>query len=156
MGRIANDKLTLKQNQFCYNYLKYKGNACEAYRKTYDVTNTNNRTLGKEAGILRKLPKVAMAIENLQELERKKLEITIETQVQKLEDIYIAAKLKEEFTPAIAAVNSQSKHLGLISDIPTTNVNINMIEAEKQLRNVSPERRAAMLEILEGEFEEVE
>lgn len=150
-----NRKLTIKQLKFCHNVVKCEGNASEAYRQSYDAVTSNNKTIWKEAQRLIQNPLVTPMIENLQEKLQNKLVITTETQIQKLQDIYIDAMADKEYAPAISAINSQSKHLGLIADKPSTTININLQEAEKQLRTVSPEKRAAMLELMSDEFEEV-
>lgn len=153
---MRSDKLTPKQTKFCYNFIKYEGNASEAYRKSYNVKKATDKTIWENACKLKKRTKVATRIMAIEQKMQKKLEITIDTQIRKLEDVLYIAMQKEELAPAIAAINSQSKHLGLIADKPATTVNINMIEAEKELRTVSPEARALMRQIIEGECEEIE
>ncbi len=87
-------------------------------------------------------------INKIQAEIKEKLVITVDKQVRKLENIYESAYADKEYAPAIQAINSQSKHLGLIQDKPLTTVNIHMVEAEKQMRLIDPDKRQAMLEIL--------
>lgn len=148
-------KLTDKQLKFCHNYIKYEGNASKAYRKAYKPETATLDTIKNDAYKTKNKPHVAATISLLKEKMIEKLEITTASQVKKLESVYIEAMADKEYAPAISAINSQSKHLGLIADKPATTININMQEAEKQLRNVSPDKRAVMLELLASEFKEV-
>ncbi len=147
-------RLTYKQTLFYKNWIKYEGNASEAYRQSYNCVKSSVNTVCTEAYKLLNHPYIAHRIAKAQEKVQDKLEITTETQVQKLEDVYNIAIRKEDLTPAISAINSQSKHLGLIQDKPT-NINIHLIEAERQMRNVSPEKRAQARALLEAEFVDV-
>ncbi len=79
-----------------------------------------------------------------------KLIITTESQVEKLEKIYQMAMMREELNPAINAVNSQSKHKGLLSDVGTV-VNVNINKAESSLVDVTPEQMEAALSMLDSE-----
>lgn len=146
-------KPTEKQRKFARELVK-TGNKTQSYKKAgYKTDKMSYESIAVEACRLAQNPKVSLMIENMQDKLQEKLHITVDTQVNKLENVYIKAMADEEYAPAISAINSQSKHLGLIADKPTTTVNINIQEAEKQLRNVSADKRAAMLELMEGEFE---
>lgn len=156
--------LTHKQAKFCRNYIKYEGNASEAYRKSYNTKQASDVTVRTEAyKLLHYNPYVSHTIEKLQKKMLEKLEISVDTQVQKLENIFTQALADKEYAPAISAVNSQSKHLGLIADKPAAIINLNLQSAEKELRTVSADKRALLREIIEeeeevieGEFEEIE
>ena len=149
---------TARQIHFCRNLMKFNGNAYQAYVATFEPTvqtvTDKQRVQGRASAMLKnknvRTMLECMAIDARQQA-MEELKIDTNTQIRKLEDIYLAAKLKEEFTPAISAINSQSKHLGLISDKPTTTVNVNLAQAEAELRNVSPEQRRQLKMILETE-----
>lgn len=149
------NKLTQKQSLFCRNFIKYSGNATEAYRQAYNAGHWSAGAAKVEACRTLKIPNVSLTVAKLQEKMQEKLEITTETQVQKLENIYIEALADKEYSPAISAVNSQSKHLGLIQDKATPTININMIEAEKQMRQLSDGALIKLERILEAEYIDV-
>ena len=70
------DKLTLKQEAFAMAYVE-SGNASEAYRTAYDVADTTtDNTINSQAWKLRKKPKIAQRILELQESMRKRHEGT--------------------------------------------------------------------------------
>lgn len=155
MPHIDWDDITIRQGNFCLAYIKYGGNAAKAYKKTYKCKTNNKNTLARCGWRVKKMPAVAKIIGLLQENMKEKLEITIDTQVRKLENIYIEALADKEYTPAISAVNSQSKHLGLIIEKPTATINITLAEAEKEVRSLAPEKRVLLRQIIEGQCEEV-
>lgn len=150
MQRAIHGGLTFKQLLFCHKFIEHNFNAAEAYRQAYDTKTPLTKVHGNEGYKLIKRHDITMQVENIQKELAEKLEITTDSQVRKLENIYQAAYAEKEYTPAISAINSQSKHLGLIQDKPLTTVNIHMVEAEKQMRLISPEKRAAMLEVLKS------
>lgn len=142
-------KITPKQLKLAKAYVEC-GNKTQAYRKVYN-TKGNLTTAAPEAGrLINHNPLVAAKVEEL----KNRLVISIDSQVHKLERIHDLAVADKQYNPAINAINSQSKHLGLISDKPQ--VNINLTKAEDSLVDVSPERLAAMLGILEGDYELVD
>lgn len=153
---IEGEELTIKEAKFCRDYIRHEGNAAKAYKTAYKCKSTNSNTIARNAYKIKHRPKVAKVIEKLQRKMEKKLEISLDTQVRKLEGIYIEALADKEYTPAISAVNSQSKHLGLISDKPTATINVTFQEAEREVRELTPERRALLREIIEGQCQEVE
>lgn len=141
-------QLTYKQLVFCHKYIETHS-ASQAYRDAYNPVTASKNTIRTDAYKLLRKPYVHHMIEQIQDKMADKLLINTDIQVRKLEQIYNAAYNEKEYPSAISAINSQSKHLGLIQDKPLTTVNIHMVEAEKAMRLVSPEKRAAMLEILE-------
>ena len=139
-------KLTTKQIKFARKYVE-TGNASEAYRRVYKTKGTQKTIQPESSRILNHNPMVAALVDDL----KNKLVINVDTQVEKLERIHDLAVADKQYNPAINAINSQSKHLGLISDKPQ--VNISLSRAEEALVDVSPERIEAMLGILEGDYE---
>lgn len=142
-------KITPKQIKFAKKYVEC-GNASEAYRRSYKTKGHPASITPAASRLVNHDCNVAAMIDTL----KNKLLINVDTQVHKLERIHDLAVADKQYNPAINAINSQSKHLGLISDKPQ--VNINLTKAEDSLVDVSPERLAAMLGILEGDYELVD
>lgn len=139
------DKITPKQLKFAKVFVE-TSNATEAYRQAYN-TKANPVSISPAASrLINHNCKVAAKVEELQN----KLLITTETQVMKLERIHDLAIADKQYPSAINAINSQSKHVGLINDKPTVNVNIN--KAESQLEDVTPETLNNMLAVLNGDI----
>jgi phage terminase small subunit len=69
--------LTIKQERFAQKYIEL-GNASEAYRQSYDAGNMAPDTVNNEAHLLLKNPKISARVEQLEELRRKRHEVTID------------------------------------------------------------------------------
>lgn len=69
--------LTIKQERFAQKYVEL-GNATEAYRQSYDAENMAPETINNEAYVLLQHPEVAARIEKLEDLRRKRHEVTID------------------------------------------------------------------------------
>lgn len=72
------NKLTLKQETFCQKYIECEGNATEAYRQSYDVTNCSPQVINNESGLLLKHAGVAARIEELTDLRLKRHQTTVD------------------------------------------------------------------------------
>lgn len=112
------------------------GNASEAYRQSYDASRMPPESIHVKANEVLNNVKVALRIKELKDrqLERqlKRHDITIDTQIDKLQRVYDAAFEDKEYAPCINAVMGQSKHLGLIVD-KTNNENKNTHEGKIKL-----------------------
>jgi phage terminase small subunit len=74
--RMASD-LTPKQEKFARKYVEL-GNASEAYRQSYDAENMSNEAIHQEAYQLTTHPQVSLRIFQLQELARKRHQVTVD------------------------------------------------------------------------------
>lgn len=81
--------LTPNQENFC-NYFIECGSASEAYRRAYSCSNKSSEWIGVEACKLLKNPKIALRISELQEEQKKKLDITKEEILRMLKNIMYA------------------------------------------------------------------
>lgn len=70
-------QLTVKQEKFAQKYVEL-GNASEAYRQAYDAENMAPETIHNEAHILLKHPEVAARVARLEEMARKRHEVTVD------------------------------------------------------------------------------
>lgn len=71
------DNLTVKQEKFAQRYVE-TGNASEAYRLSYDATSMSDEAISVEASRLQNNPKVSLRVDELQELARKRHEVTVD------------------------------------------------------------------------------
>jgi len=71
------NSLTPKQEKFSQKFVEL-GNASEAYRQAYDAENMSPEAIHEEAYRLTNNPDVALRIEHLQELSRKRHEVTVD------------------------------------------------------------------------------
>lgn len=135
------DKLTIKQEKFCIEYLK-DGNASRAYREAYEVTTTNENTINVQANKILNNPKVALRLDELRtkledsniltakqlkEFFTKVVMNTLEDDEPKLNDRLKAAELLGK-TMAMFTDKQEVKHSGeitkierVITDTPNTN-----------------------------------
>lgn len=136
-------KLTPKQLKLAKAYVEC-GNKTQAYRKVY---NTKGKLTTAAPNAARLINGNTLVAAKVKELEQK-LVITTETQVMKLEKIHDLAVADKQYPSAINAINSQSKHKGLLNEVGNT-INVNIARAEASLVDVSPERLQAALAMLE-------
>ena len=110
-----NRKLTPKQEGFCYSYIE-TGNASEAYRLNYDVSNMKDATVVNAAYKLLQKGGIRARLEDLQTEHRERHNITIDS----LTAMYLAdreaARGVDQYSSAIAAVTGLAKLHGLITD----------------------------------------
>ena len=76
--RMKSEKLTIKQETFCQEYLTNGGNASDAYRTAYDAHSVKPEVIWVRASELLKNSKVAVRIKELQAETNKKYEVTRE------------------------------------------------------------------------------
>jgi len=107
--------LTPKQEGFCYSYIE-TGNASEAYRLNYDVSNMKDATVVNAAYKLLQKGGIRARLEDLQTEHRERHNITIDS----LTAMYLAdreaARGVDQYSSAIAAVTGLAKLHGLITD----------------------------------------
>lgn len=120
--------LTPKQEAFVRAYIE-TGNASEAYRRAYDASRMKDTTVHVKASELLADGKVAVRLNELQEIHQKRHEVTVDRIINELArigfaDIRKAVKwhghlVKEEDNPdggdVLVIKNTYSNHVSLIS-----------------------------------------
>lgn len=111
------DKLTPKQEAFAQKYVEC-GNASEAYRFAYDVSeDTKPETIWKEAYLLLGNPKVAPMVEKLQQEHRERHSVTIDMLTAELDEArQLALKDEKGASAAVSATMGKAKLHGLLVD----------------------------------------
>ena len=110
------ETLTPKQVVFAMVYVE-TGNASEAYRTAYDVASTTtDNTINSQAWKLRKKPKIAQRILELQESMRKRHEVTIDGLTKELELARLKASESGQASAMVAATMGKAKLHGLLTD----------------------------------------
>ncbi|SUC10600.1 Terminase small subunit [Pasteurella canis] len=110
---MFNHKLTLKQENFCLQYIE-TGNASEAYRQAYHAENMKPDTINRKASELLSDGKITARIGELKAVHQQRHEITVDDLIRKLEDIYQKAiSGNGSLNTAVNAVMGQAKLLGL-------------------------------------------
>lgn len=71
------DNLTVKQEKFAQRYVE-TGNASEAYRLSYDASEMKPESVNRTAKELLDNPKITSRVEELQELARKRHQVTVD------------------------------------------------------------------------------
>jgi len=78
MKKIIMEKLTIKQEKFCQEYLINLGNASKAYRVAYNASKMKDKQVWEEASKLLATPKVAQRVAELSEEALKRNNITVD------------------------------------------------------------------------------
>lgn len=105
-------KLTPKQEGFCLDYIA-TGNASEAYRRNYDVSQSSSVSVNRKAVELLENGKITARIEELRKPIREKACLTLEDHLSTLERLRNLAEKSEQFTAAITAETNRGKASGL-------------------------------------------
>ena len=90
MADIMNDYLTVKQYNFCQQYM-LTGNASEAYRLSYNAANMKSESIHRRATELMANGKVAARIQELQRQAQVNFDITLDGQVSRYMQLLTAA-----------------------------------------------------------------
>jgi|TARA_R110000868_G_scaffold297564_1_gene557912 hypothetical protein len=111
--------LTLKQQNFCMAYVENQGNASEAYRQTYNAGKMQNHVIKVKASELIRDGaggNVAVTIKELQNENRKRHAVTVESLTNELEEARALAKTEGQAAAMVAASNGKAKLHGLLID----------------------------------------
>jgi phage terminase small subunit len=108
-------KLTQKQEAFALAYVE-TGNASEAYRRAYDVTNEAADWIKVNASQLLSDTNVALTVFEMQEAARNRTLVTVESITRELEEVRIRAIANDDLAPANTAIMGKAKVNGLITD----------------------------------------
>jgi len=116
-GIKMTDKLTAKQEAFAQKYVECL-NASEAYRTAYDVgENTKPESIWCNASQILSDTKVAQRVSELQEMNRERLFITIDSLTDELEKArQLAMSDGKSASAAVSAIMGKAKLHGLLVD----------------------------------------
>jgi phage terminase small subunit len=130
MAKDAKTGLTAKQEKFCQVYMQ-TGNASEAYRQSYDVSKSTEKSVNELASHLLANVKIISRVNELKQLAAKRNEITVDTITNMLKEAYFLAQTKEETAQITNAANSLAKLHGLIIDKAETKNTVVMMPSIK-------------------------
>lgn len=108
------EKLTVKQEAFCYAYIENGGNASAAYREAYDAENMTADAVKVEASRLINSPNVALTVKSLRQAIEEANKLSIGDLIKELEEARIAALTAEtvQAGAAVSATMGKAKMLG--------------------------------------------
>jgi phage terminase small subunit len=104
--------LTAKQEQFCVAYIE-TGNASEAYRRAYDAERMKPETVTRNAKALMDNNKIATRLAEMRKPAVDAAQITLESHLQRLHDLSIAAEQAGQLSAAITAEVARGKAAGI-------------------------------------------
>jgi len=107
--------LTQKQELFCAAYIA-TGNASEAYRRSYNAGNMKPTTVNRKAKALMDNGKIAARIEKLRAPVMEKAQLTLESHLERLEELSLQAQAAGQFGPAVKAEESRGRARGFYVD----------------------------------------
>ena len=107
--------MTPKQEAFCLAYLK-TGNASQAYREAYDSKAMKPGTINRKAKDLIDNGKIAARLDELRKPIIEKAQITLESHLDKLEELGKIAEENKQFASAIKAEELRGKAAGLYKE----------------------------------------
>jgi len=128
-------RLTAKQEKFLAEYLEH-GNASRAYRAAYNCAGASDATIRREAHRLLEHPNIAPTLEEAREQAREAAGITLESHLQRLDELSRKAEDAEQFSAAIAAEVHRAKAAGL--EPPRSEATIALVD--KQAMNEALQR----------------
>ena len=107
--------LTPKQEKFAQ--LVASGtNQSDAYRQAYNAENMQGKTINERASVLAKQDNVATRIAELQKPIIAKTQYTLESYIDKMNEISEQALAKGDFSPAAKALENVGKVLGFYTN----------------------------------------
>lgn len=104
--------LTPKQEKFCLVYME-TGNASEAYRQAYDVSNMKPESVNRKAKDVLDNVKITARLSELRAPAIAKAQLTVEDLLRELEEARRLALDTEAPAPAVSATMGKAKLLGL-------------------------------------------
>lgn len=104
--------LTPKQESFCLVYLE-TGNGSEAYRQAYQPKKMTEKSVNEKASQMLAMVKIKSRLEELRKPVREKALLTLESHLQRLEELSRASEAAEQYSAAITAETNRGKAAGL-------------------------------------------
>jgi phage terminase small subunit len=108
-------ELTPKQAAFARAYVE-TGNASEAYRRSYDVTDASADWIRVNASQLLSDTNVALTVISMQDEARERTIVTVESITRELEEVRQAAFAAADYAPANTSIMGKAKVNGLLVD----------------------------------------
>jgi phage terminase small subunit len=108
-------ELTPKQAAFARAYVE-TGNASEAYRQSYEVTNPAAEWIAVNACQLLSDTNVRLRVQELQAAATERTLVTVESITRELEEVREAAFAAADFSPSVTAIMGKARVNGLITD----------------------------------------
>lgn len=105
-------KLTPKQEKFLAEYLEH-GNASRAYRAAYNCAGASDATIRREAHRLLDHPNITPMLAEARDKAREAAGVTLESHLQRLDELSRKAEGAEQYSAAIAAEVHRAKAAGL-------------------------------------------
>lgn len=118
--------LTPKQERFCLEYLK-TGNASEAYRQSYDAKNMKPESVNRNAKAQLDNAKIAARLEELRAPVRIRAQLTLESHLERLDELSRKAEGEGQYSAAIAAETNRGKASGLYTE-KTENIHRHVLD----------------------------
>lgn len=115
MARPLNEfGLTEQQEKFCRVFVE-TGNASESYRQAYNAKNMAANTIAARASEMLNKSNITVRLQQLRETHQKRHAITVDTLLEKLNNVYTVALGADtpQSSAAVQAVMGQAKLLGL-------------------------------------------
>lgn len=111
--------LTAKQEGFIVDHLVNGMTKSDAYRKNYDTENMTSKQVNEEACKLSSNPKLAQRTAELQEENKKRLEVTVDSQIEEYRKLMEEARclLSEEGNTTPQSIDLRVKVLARIDKI---------------------------------------
>jgi len=104
--------LTPKQENFCHSYIE-TGNACEAYRRSYDTENMKAETIKRRAAELMEHSTIRATIDGLQDEYREQSKYTVERLAGMYQRAYDRSIVEGQLSVAVQATRGLSRLFGL-------------------------------------------
>lgn len=141
--------LTPKQEKFLAEYLKH-GNASRAYRAAYNCAGASDATVHREAHRLLDHPKITPRLAEARDKAREAAEITLESHLQRLDELSRKAEGAEQYSAAIAAEVHRARAAGLEPPRPTPTIALVDKQAMDEKYQLLMKRAAEVRDLMAG------
>lgn len=116
MSRFNEYGLTIKQEEFCQEYIRNGGNATQAYIHAYNTEKMTSKTINETAFELMENPKISPRIEGLRSEMAVSNSITLDWLVEGLQKVLKKAEEKNDITNFRGCYMDLAKLTGQIVD----------------------------------------
>ncbi len=141
--------LTPKQEKFLAEYLEH-GNASRAYRAAYNCAGASDATVHREAHRLLDHPKITPRLAEARDKAREAAEITLESHLQRLDELSRKAEGAEQYSAAIAAEVHRARAAGLEPPRPTPTIALVDKQAMDEKYQLLMKRAAEVRDLMAG------
>lgn len=104
--------LTQKQENFCIAFVE-TGNASEAYRRSYNAEKMKPDTVTQAASRLLNDSNISARVDELRQPAIKKAQITLESHLERLQELSLKAEEANQYGAAIKAEEQRGKAAGI-------------------------------------------